>query len=333
MMTGRMMAAVAAAALMAGGAATGAAAQDVETSCEGLTFVFFPGGPQGGAFASIVYNGARLAEQQTGCDVEYVWSEWNPELMVRQFSQAIGRNPDGIAIMGHPGDAALGPLIDQAREKGIIVTTQNVALSESEAKYKAQGFGYVGAKNYSAGQNLADGMVRRCGLAEGDSAFVWGLLAQEARGQRTKGVIDRLEEAGVSVEYLEISNATNKDPAQGIPTFASFMAANSGIDAVVTDHGALTATIPAYLNAAGMEGGEVCAAGFDLSSATVEGLQAGDIDVVLDQQPFLQGYLPIHQLYLTAKFGFAGMNIDTGAALITPDNVDAVAKLAEAAIR
>jgi simple sugar transport system substrate-binding protein len=55
--------------------------------------------------------------------------------------------------------------------------------------------------------------------------------------------------------------------------------------------------------------------------------------VVLDQQPFLQGYLPIIQLYLTAKFGFAGLHVDTGAALITADNIGMVAPLAADAIR
>lgn len=319
-------------ALLATGWATGAAAQDVDTGCD-KKFVFFPGGPQGGAFASIVYNGARLAEEQTGCDVEYVWSEWNPEQMVRQFSQAIGRNPDGIAVMGHPGEEALGPMIDKARDQGIVVTTQNVALPKSEAEYKTQGFGYVGAKNYSAGQNLGSGILNQCNVSSGDTAFVWGLLAQEARGQRTKGVMDALKEAGVEVKYLEIADSVNKDPAQGIPTFASFLSSNPEISIVVTDHGALTATLPSYLKAAGRSGEETCAAGFDLSAATVQGLQSGKIDLVLDQQPFLQGYLPIHQLYLTTKFGFAGMNIDTGAALITQDNVDAVADLAEAAIR
>ena len=54
---------------------------------------------------------------------------------------------------------------------------------------------------------------------------------------------------------------------------------------------------------------------------------------MLDQQPFLQGYIPIMQLYLTSKFGFAGMNIDTGAALITKDNIAAVADLAKEGIR
>jgi simple sugar transport system substrate-binding protein len=324
--------AVLAFATLAAGWATGASAQDVDLSCD-KNFVFFPGGPQGGAFASIVYNGARAAEQQTGCNVEYVWSDWNPEMMVRQFSQAIGRNPDGIAVMGHPGGDALGPLIDQAREQGIVVTTQNVELPQSESEYKTAGFGYVGAKNYSAGVNLGNAILNNCEVSDGDTAFVWGLLAQEARGQRTQGVIDALEEGGVAIEYLEIADAVNKDAAQGIPTFSSFMAANPNVTVAVTDHGALTATLPAYMKAAGKGPDDMCAAGFDLSAATVQGLKSGMIDLVLDQQPFLQGYLPIHQLYLTTKFGFAGMNIDTGAAIITQDNVDQVAALAEAAIR
>ncbi len=63
------------------------------------------------------------------------------------------------------------------------------------------------------------------------------------------------------------------------------------------------------------------------------GIQDGSIAVVLDQQPFLQGFIPIMQLYLTSKFGFAGMNIDTGAALITKDNIAAVADLAKEGIR
>ena len=46
-----------------------------DTSCDGKKFVFFPGGSEGGSFASIVYNGAVLAAEQTGCNVEYVWSD------------------------------------------------------------------------------------------------------------------------------------------------------------------------------------------------------------------------------------------------------------------
>jgi simple sugar transport system substrate-binding protein len=324
-----MKTAIASAALLA----FGSVAQAADMSCAGKKFVFFPGGPEGGAFASIVYNGAVLAAEQTGCKVEYVWSDWNPEKMVRQFSEAIARQPDGIALMGHPGEAALGPLVDKARAAGIIVTTQNVELPTYEAKNVASGFGYVGAKNYSAGVNLGKGTAATCSLKKGDVAFVWGLLGQEARGLRTKGVIDAFEEIGVEVKYLEIADNVNKDAAQGIPTFSAFLAANPKISVVVTDHGALTATLPAYLKAAGKKPKEICAAGFDVSAATAQGIKTGYVTVVLDQQPFLQGFLPIMQLYLSTKFGFAGMNIDTGAALISSANIAAVEGLAKEAIR
>lgn len=306
-------------------------AQDM--SCDGKNFVFFPGGPEGGAFASIVYAGAKAAADQTGCNVEYVWSDWNPQKMVQQLSEAIARKPTGISIMGHPGEEAYASLIDQAEAAGIIVTSSNVDLPNIEAKYKANGFGYIGAQQYSAGATLGTAAVDVCGLASGDTAFVWGLLGQAGRGQRTQGVVDALEGAGVKVEYLEISDAVNKDSTQGIPVFSSFVASHPAIKAAITDHGALTATIPAYMKAAGKDPGAICGAGFDLSAPIVKGVQDGYIAVVLDQQPFLQGYLPIIQLYLTSKFGFAGMNVDTGAALITKDNIAAVADLAEAAIR
>ena len=118
-------------------------AHAADMSCAGKSFVFFPGGAEGDSFASIVYAGAKQAADQTGCHVDYVWSDWNPQKMVQQFSEAIARKPTGISIMGHPGQEALGPLIDQAEKAGIIVTTSNVDLPDKEAQYKANGFGYI----------------------------------------------------------------------------------------------------------------------------------------------------------------------------------------------
>lgn len=312
-------------------ATTPASAQDF--SCKGLNFVFFPGGAEGDPFASIVYNGASAAEKLTGCRVDYVWSEWNPEKMVTQFREAIARKPDGISIMGHPGEAALGPLIDQARKQGIIVTTANVDLPKYEQQNKADGFGYVGQKLYDSGFNLGQATFSTCKLGAGDKVLVWGLLGQPGRGQRTKGIVDALEKAGAKVVYLEISDEINKDAAQGAPSFSSLSAANPDLKAAVTDHGALTATQGLYHRAAGKQPGQICGAGFDLSAPTVQAIKEGWVSVVLDQQPFLQGFLPVMQLYLTKKFGFAGMNVDTGAALITKANVEQVAPLAEKAIR
>jgi ABC-type sugar transport system substrate-binding protein len=82
--------------------------------CAGTKIVFFPGGPPGGPFATVVYNGALAAAADLGPDVEYVWSDWNPERMVTQFAEAAATQPDGIAIMGHPGDDAFSAVVADA---------------------------------------------------------------------------------------------------------------------------------------------------------------------------------------------------------------------------
>jgi simple sugar transport system substrate-binding protein len=82
--------------------------------CSGVRIVFFPGGPEGGVFAVNVYNGAVQAAADLGADVEYVWSDWAVQTMLTQFSEAVATAPDGIAVMGHPGDEAFDPLIEDA---------------------------------------------------------------------------------------------------------------------------------------------------------------------------------------------------------------------------
>ena len=301
--------------------------------CSGTDIVFFPGGSPGGPFATVVYNGALAAEADLGPNVEYVWSDWNPENMINQFSEAVATNPDGIAIMGHPGDEAFGPLVDEAEAEGIVVTSMNTQLADLQAKYSSAGFGYVGAILYDAGYALGSEAVSRFGLQAGDKAFVWGLLAQAGRGERTKGVVDSLEDAGLEVEYLEIDDATNADAAAGVPQFVGMASANPDLKLVVTDHGALTATMETYLSSAGYGPDDVYGAGFDLSPPTVEAIRSGYTDLVIDQQQWLQGYLAVLQICLTNNFAFTGLHIDTGAGFAHADNVELLADLVDQQIR
>lgn len=300
---------------------------------EDVSIIFFPGGNEGCPFASVVYRGAKAAEEDLGPKVDYVWSDWLPDRMVAQFKDAVAKKPDGIAIMGHPGVAAFEPLVDEAIAKGIIVTSQNTTLPAIEEKYKDVGFGYVGQELYPSGLMLAKGAAKRAELKEGDRAMVWGLLGQETRGLRTKGCVDALEEMGVVVDYIEISDQVNSDPASGTPVVASYIAAHPDVKMIITDHGGLTATLGTYLKAANKKPGEIFGAGFDLSAATAAAIKEGWVGAVLDQQPYLQGYLPIVQICLTKKYGFAGLHIDTGAAIIDASNIDFVAPLAEQGIR
>jgi simple sugar transport system substrate-binding protein len=301
--------------------------------CSGTNIVFFPGGTPGGPFETVVYNGAVQAAADTGANVEYVWSDWNPEKMITQFSEAMATNPNGIAVMGHPGTEAFAPLVDEAESKGIIVTSMNVQLADLQSKYGGNGFGYAGALQYEAGHALGMEALARSGLAAGDKAFVWGLMAQAGRGERTKGIVDALEEGGIEVIYQEIDDATNKDPAAGVPVFVGVMSANPDIKMIVTDHGNLTGTQQTYLESAGLGPDDVFAAGFDLSIATVEAIRGGWTDLVSDQQQFLQGYFGILQICLTHNYAFSGLQIDTGAGFAHKDNVELLAGLVEKQIR
>ncbi len=307
-----------------------------ETAEEPIEIFFFPGGSPGGPFATVVQKGAKEAAEILGdrVNVKYKWSDWNPQKMVNQLQEAIASDPDGIAIMGHPGVDAYEPFVEEAvEEEGIVVTSQNVTLPELEERYKSKGFGYVGQELYPSGYTLGKAAAERAGLDEGDKALVWGLKSEPTRGERTRGAIDALEEKGIEVDYIEISSEVDADASAGIPVITGYLQSNPDCELVITDHGALTATQEQYFSAAGLDPDEIYGAGFDLSPATVQAIQSGYTDLVLDQQPFLQGFMPIFQIYLSAKYKFSGLHIKTGAGLIHSGNIDAIAPLAEEGIR
>jgi len=301
--------------------------------CDGMNITFFPGGTEGGGFETVVYNGAKAAEEAFGPSVTYQWSDWDPSTMISQFQEAVASDPDGIAIMGHPGDEAFDPLIDDAVDQGILVTAMNTELPDAQSAHATQGFGYVGAVLHDAGFNLAQEAIDRGSLQSGDRVFVWGLQSQPGRGERTQGILDALDEAGMTVDYLEIDDATNADPAAGVPAFTGYVSANPDVQAIIIDHGNLTSTIPTYMEAANLGPDDLYAAGFDLSPATVEGVQNGFVDLVIDQQQWLQGFEAILQLCLSHAYGFSGLQIDTGGGFVDADNIDLIAPLVEDQIR
>jgi len=317
------------------GASTAAFATDPEAKwCSGVKIAAFPGGPQGGVFANNVYNGFRQAELDLGPTVTYYFSDWDPNKMLTQIKQAIATKVDGIATYGFGGDDATDPLVDQAFAQGTIFTTLNTSLPKAQPKYAAQGLGYVGAPNYAAGSALATEAAKRANLQKGDKVFVWGLKGQGGdRGQRTVGVTDAFEKAGAEVIYQEIDAATNAEPNAGTATFVGIMKKNPEVKIVVTDHGGLTSNVGVYARAASLEPGKVLFAGFDMSPNTAQAVKDGYQNLVIDQQPFLQGYLPLLNICLTKKFGFSGLDVNTAGAFVDKTNVDAVAPLAAKEIR
>jgi simple sugar transport system substrate-binding protein len=99
------------------------------------------GGTQGDGTTLARTNGAIEAAEHLGITLVEQYASWDPQTMIEQFRQAMAASPDGIVIMGHPGEAAFEALVEEAIGQGIIVTSGNNPLPNLEAQYGNQGFG------------------------------------------------------------------------------------------------------------------------------------------------------------------------------------------------
>lgn len=88
-----------------------------------------------------------------------------------------------------------------------------------------------------------------------------------------------------------------------------------------------------FLRAAGIKPDEIFVGGFSLSPATATAIENGYVDLVSEMQPYLLGYLSVAQIVFTKKYGFTGLELDTGGGLVHKDNIRLVAPLAQKGIR
>ena len=298
--------------------------------CSKVHLRFFVGGAEGDAFGTIVYNGARQAAADTGAQVDYVFSGWVNEKMVQQLREAVAAHPDGIAMMGHPGEAAVVPLAQEAAKNGIKMMYQNVPVPAAVDKV---GGGYVGAQQAPQGHALGVEIVRRFDIKKGDVAVVLGGFDDNIRGAREESTAKALEEAGAKVVRLFSPPEWATDPNLAIPVITATLQANPTARAIVYPGGQELGNAATYMKAAGKKPGEIINVGFDTSPQIVEAFNGGWVQLTADQQPFQQGYLPILSLCEQIVYGLAPINVDTGAGYVTPDNYKAVAGLATEGLR
>jgi simple sugar transport system substrate-binding protein len=315
----------------------GPAAQAVQPSTSGqlgvgMTIYMQMGGNPGDGATLPREIGAADAGHAFGIKVVEQFSAWKPETMLAQFRQALAAHPTCIAITGHPGDAAFAPLIAQAEQQGVLVTVGNTPLPAAAKEYGAKGFGYAGVDLYVGGEITAQALLD-AGLKAGDVALEYGIFNETERSQSDRGLRDTLAKAGVKVTTLEISSQVDADPSLAVPVLVAFIESHPGLKAIGTQHGGVTAFIPQALKLAGKTPGQVLVGGIDLAPATISGLQSKYISATLDQQLYLQGFLPVTQCVLSAAYHFSGLTINTGAGVETPASIEALIPLIKRGIR
>ena len=124
-----------------------------------------------------------------------------------------------------------------------------------------------------------------------------------------------MEEAGVKVVQINSPPEWAADPNLAIPVITAALLNNPDIKAIGYPGGQMLGNVPTYMQAAGKKPGEIFNFGFDTSPQIVEAFKGGWVQLTADQQPFLQGYLPILSLCQQVVYGLAPINVDTGAGL------------------
>lgn len=300
------------------------------TEFSDVQIAFMVGGGRDHSFARRVYKGARAAERLMGCSVDYYWSDWDREQMTLDFLTAIEKEPDGIAVMGHPGSALMQPVIDQAVRQGILVTSQNVPLPEMEERYQHRGFGYVGQDVYGSGRNLVKAAWRRYAPQQDWVVMVSGVIHKGNRGRRAQGILDELEEMGVEALYFDASYIST-DKAAFEEQFRLFLKGSPVPDIIFFDH--WTTDTLEILQDEGIDSSLTRIVAFDISDFSLQAMESGYVDMVQDQQPYLQGFLPVVQLCLSIKYGFSGLHILTDSSYIDSKELKNIAPLVEEEIR
>ena len=299
---------------------------------KGLVMYMQMGGNPGDGATLARQTGAKEAAEALGVELKSQFSAWAPETMINQFKQALAAKPNCIEIMGHPGSTAFHDLVKQAVGEGIVVTDGNAPLTDLQKEFGPKGFGYAGVDLYAGGALTANAMLAQ-GLKAGDQAVVWGIFSQAERGVSEKGLADTLEKAGLKVDRLDIPQDVNSDPSVGIPQFVAYIQAHPNLKAIGLQHGGVTGVMPEALKKAGKKPGEIIVGGIDLAPATIDGLKSGYISATLDQLLYMQGFFPVVQCVMSAKYKMPGLSLNTGAGVVTPKTIDALTKLIDAGIR
>ncbi|UWQ19971.1 sugar ABC transporter substrate-binding protein [Jannaschia sp. W003] len=300
----------AAAAVAAMGIAAPALAQDI---------IVVSHGQANDPFWSVVKNGVDLAAEHTGANVDYRAPEtFDMVAMSQLIDAAVNQEPDGLVVSIPDGDA-LGPSIERAVAAGIPVISMN---SGSDVAGDLGAALHVGQSERDAGVAAGEKLAEMGGTS---AICVNHEVGNVALDLRCEGFAEGF---GGAVEVVPTGN----DPAEIESKVSAALASNEDVDTVMA-LGASLAGEPAVA-AANASGRDVMVATFDLSANFLQSIVDGEAAFAIDQQQFLQGYLPVVFLANNANYGLMpGGDVASGPNLVTQDKAGQAIELSAQGIR
>jgi simple sugar transport system substrate-binding protein len=270
-------------------------------------------------FWAVVRSGIQRAARELGVSASYTAPDTTDMARMRQLIRtAIASRPDGL-VVSIPDAHALAPAIREAVRAGIPVVSLN---SGTDVSRPLGVLAHVGQPDeqagFAAGRRMAHEGVRQALCVEHEQNNA-GLEA------RCRGFGRAIRGAGGTSKVLAVNLQDRHAAEQKIASAAI----EEHIDGMLTlgPGGTLPAIAGLRLDRLL---GSVRLATFDLSPEVLSALRAGQVEFAVDQQPFLQGYLPIVFLAQYARYGLIpakGTLVPTGPSFVTRANASAVTAL------
>ncbi len=310
-------------------AASGAYAQDP------LDIVFTVHSGASNTFWQAVEKGFddACAKIAANCQMVYLQTDGSIPEQVANIEAAIARGPDAL-ITSIIDNTAFDEVIQRARDAGIIVIASNVDDVEGSKGNARQAF--VGQGLTAAGYSLVRAQWVNM-PAEGPLHVLVGVSGpgQNWSEQRALGISNYLDEMIAAnpdrkITYEKIDSGL--DLAITADRVGAYLTAHPETNAYF-DTGFWHAGVAGVLRDRKIEPGKVLLGGFDLVPVVLDEMEAGYIQVQVDQQPFMQGYMPAMMVYQSKTVGLAPVDINTGEALVYPKDVAAIRELSEQGLR
>lgn len=268
-----------------------------------------------GPFWSVLKRGAEAAAADVGVELVWQGSNNDPAVQASDIDAAVAAGADGIAA-SLPSPDQLIPGLQAAVAAGIPVYTLNSGVND----YQSIGAtSHVGQTEVIAGNgaglrfNDAGATKLLCGIQEQDNVALTERcdgLAETFNGEVVAQFMDL--DADQTSQEAAINAAMSADP-----DIDGFL----GVGPVIAMSG---------LRASQALGRDMVIGGFDITPELIDAIESGDVAFTVDQQQYLQGYIPVILMFLevtNANTLGGGLPILTGPGFVTPDNAADVKSL------
>ena len=306
-----------------GSAATGASGANSATGTDGSDKKFriavIPKGTTH-EFWKAVEAGARDAEKEFGAEV--IWKgplkEDDRDSQIKVVEDFTTQGVDGI-VLAPLDDTALKTPVENAKKSGIPVVIFDSDLKDTEV------VSFVATDNEKGGRAAGEEMIRLLG-GNGDVVMLRYQEGSASTTNREKGFLEALKKAP-GIKVLSDNRYAGATVETALNEAENLLSSFKNADGTLKVHGIYC---PNESSTAGMLlalqqnrwAGKVKFIGFDASQKLIDGLKAGEIHGLIVQNPKQMGYQGVKVMidYLNKRAVLA--RIDTGATLVTGDNMN-----------